>query len=242
MTSSDRPIEFELKRLLLQLAALGDEIVRVAELGITAGKYQDPDGHVDQEDPSPTVLVGDPSPERRADNRRDEGRQAKERHRNALLFPGEGVQQHALAAGLQTAARQALDNAKQDKLTEAAGHPAQCGTEGEYGYRQQEVVSPTQMRAQPAGDRQDNGVGGKVAGENPFTIIDRRRQAAGDIPKCDNRDRGIEHLHERRHHDRGGQEPRAPRSTGCDGCERRIRHLLASGGLWDEPVDCNRGW
>ena len=214
MTKSDRPIEFELKRPLPQLAALGDEIVRVAELGIAGGKYQGPDRHVDQEDPSPTVLVRDPSAEGRADHRRDQGGEAKERHRNALLFRGEGVQQHALAGGLQTAAREALDDAEQDQLAEAAGHPAQRGSQGEYGDRQQEVVAPTQMRAQPASDRQNNGVGGKVAGEHPFTVIDRRRQAAGDIPKCDHRDRGIEHLHERRHHDRDGQEPRARRSMG----------------------------
>ena len=69
------------------------------------------------------------------------------------------------------------------------------------------------MRAQPAGDRQDDGVGGKVAGENPFAVIDRGRQAAGDVAQRHHRDGGIEHLHERRHHDDGGHQPRVSRRT-----------------------------
>ena len=44
-----------------------------------------------------------------------------------------GVQQHALTGGLQAAARQTLDDAKQDQLTETAGHAAERGADGEYG-------------------------------------------------------------------------------------------------------------
>ena len=32
------------------------------------------------------------------------------------------------------------------------------------------------MRGQPAGDRQDDGVSGKVAGDDPFAIVDCSRQ------------------------------------------------------------------
>ena len=36
------------------------------------------------------------------------------------------------------------------------------------------------MRRQPAGDRQDDGVSGKVAGDDPFAIVDRSRARRSD--------------------------------------------------------------
>jgi hypothetical protein len=95
------------------------------------------------------------------------------------------------------------------------------------------------MRAQPAGDRQDNGVGGKVAGENPLAIIDRSRQATRDIAQRHDRDRGVEHLHERRHNDDHGYQPWVPRHMGSGGRKRRDCHLFVLSGLWGEPVVCD---
>ena len=197
----------EAERLLAQLRALRDEIVRIAKQDVAGSKGQEADRDVDQEDPAPGILVGDPAAEGRADDRRHQGRQAEQRHRHALLFARKGVEQHALAGGLKTAAGQALDHAEQDQLIEAGGHPAQPRGEGEDGDRQQEVVAATEMGRQPAGDRQDDGVGGEVAGDNPFAVVDRRRQAAGDVAQRDDRDGGVEHLHEGGHHDDRGDEP-----------------------------------
>ena len=201
----------EMERPPPQLRTLFHKIFRVAEKGVTSGKRQKTDRHIDQKDPPPLVLVRQPATQGRTDDRREQGRQAEQRHRHALLFPREGVEQNRLAAGLQTAACQTLDDAEQDQLTETAGHSAQSGTESKNGNRHQKVVAATKMRAQPPGDRQDDGVGGKVAGENPFAVIDRRRQTAGDIAQRHHRDGGVEHLHEGRHHDDGGHQPRVRR-------------------------------
>src|SRR6516164_4552409 len=165
-----------MERLLSQLRALGDEIIRIAKQGVATGERQKTDRHIDQKDPAPRVGVGYPTTEGRTDDWRDQGSKAKQCHRYALLFRRESVEQHSLAAGLQTTARQTLHHAKQDQLTEAPGHSAQKRTEGKYCDRRQEVVAAAQMRAQPAGDRQDNGVGGKITGEDPLTIIDGSRQ------------------------------------------------------------------
>ena len=211
MTRSDRPIEFEMERPPLQLRPLFHEIFRVAEKGVTSAKRQETDWHIDQKDPAPLILVRQPAAQGRTDDRRQQGRQAEQRHRHALLFSREGVQQNGLTAGLQTAPCQTLNDAEQDELTETAGHSTQCGTDRKNGNRHEEVVAATEMRAQPAGDRQDNGVGSKIAGENPFAVIDRRRQTAGDIAQRHHRDGGVEHLHESRHHDDGGHQPRVRR-------------------------------
>ena len=181
-----------------------------------APQRQEADGDVDPEHPPPGVVVGYPAAERRTDDRRDQRGQAEQRHGHALPLDREGVQQHALAARLKTAAGQTLEHAEQDQLPEARGHAAQPRGEGEYGDRQQEIVAATEMRDQPAGDRQDDRVGGKVAGDDPFAVIDRGRQPARDIAQRHDRDRGVEHLHEGRHHDDSGDDPGVCRRAGSE--------------------------
>src|SRR4029077_499545 len=103
-----------------------------------SGKGQETYRHIDQKDPSPLVLIRQPATQGRTDNRREQGRQAEQRHRDALLFSREGIQEYGLTAGLQSATRQALDDAEQDELTETAGHSTQSGTESKNGDRYEE--------------------------------------------------------------------------------------------------------
>ena len=109
-----------MERLLSQFRTLGDKIVRIAKQGVASAKRQETDGHVDQKHPAPIVSVRYPTAQGRTDHRRDQHSKAEQRHGYALLFPREGVQQHSLAAGLQTAARETLDDAEQDQLTQTA--------------------------------------------------------------------------------------------------------------------------
>src|SRR5215469_3785732 len=113
-----------MERLLPQLSALSDKIVRIAKQSIATGERQKTDGHIDQKDPAP-LRVRYPAAQGRADDWRNQGSKAKQGHRYALLFRRKSVEQHPLGAGLQTAARQALDHAEQDQLTETPGHPTQ---------------------------------------------------------------------------------------------------------------------
>ena len=140
---------------------------------------------------------------------------------------------------LQTAAGKTLDHAEQDQLAETRGHSAQPRGEGEDGDRQQEIVAAPKMRDQPAGDGQDDRVGGKVAGDDPLAVIDRGRQPARDIAQRHDRDRGVEHLHEGRHHDNSGDHPRIDRRAGCglQRCRRQCRaaHCLVSEALAAGP-------
>jgi hypothetical protein len=124
-----------------ELRALFHEIFRIAEQGITSSKGQETDRHIDQKDPPPLVLVRQPAAERRTDDRREQGRQAEQRHRHALLFAREGVQQNGLTAWLQAAACQTLKDAEQDELTETAGHSTQSGTDRKNCNRHEEVIA-----------------------------------------------------------------------------------------------------
>ena len=118
------------QRLLPQLHTLLREIVRIPQQSITRSKRHETHWNVDVEHPSPRIAVRDPAAERRTDDRRQKGSQAKQRHRNALLLDRKGVQQHALTGRLKTAARQALHDAKHNQLTETCGHPAKRRTRG----------------------------------------------------------------------------------------------------------------
>ena len=64
------------------------------------------------------------------------------------------------------------------------------------------------MRGEPAGDRQDDGIGSEIAGYHPLAIGDRRGKPAGDVAQGDIGDGGIQHFHEGRHHDGERDEPR----------------------------------
>src|SRR6516164_6512293 len=128
-----------MERLLAQLRTLGDEIIRIAKHGVTCAERYDADRHVDQKAPAPIVSVGYPTAQGRADDGRDQHGKAEQRHGYALPFPRKGVQQYPLTTGLQTTARETLDGAEQDQLTQTASQSAQQRTEGEYRNRRQEV-------------------------------------------------------------------------------------------------------
>src|SRR5208337_4703130 len=110
----------KIERLLPQLRTLGDKIIRIAKHGVTCAERYDADGNVDQKAPAPIVSVRYPTAQGRTHHRRDQHSKAEQRHGYALPFPREGIQQYPLTAGLQTAARETLDDAEQDQLTQTA--------------------------------------------------------------------------------------------------------------------------
>jgi hypothetical protein len=209
-------------RLPPLLRALGREIVRVTDYGVAGCRGQKADWDVDVKDPPPRIVIRNPAAEGRPDDRRDQGSQAKQRHRGALLLPREGIEQHFLAARLQPAAREALDHAEQNQLIKARGDPTQPRGYSKYNNRREEVVAAAESVDQPAGDRQDNGVGGEVTGDDPFAVVDRRRQAACDIAQRHHSDSRVEHLHKGRHHHCGGHQPRVHRHAGPAKRNRRL--------------------
>ena len=74
-----------------------------------------PDRHVDEEDPVPGEIVGDPAAERRADGRRDDHGDAVEREGLAALFRRKGIGEDGLLAGRHAAAAEPLQDAEKDQ-------------------------------------------------------------------------------------------------------------------------------
>ena len=89
------------------LANLG-KVWRVFHHAIGEIEREDADGDIEKEDPAPAVVVDDPSADRWAKNRRHDHGHAVNGEGHAALLRGEGVGEDGLLAGLQAAARRAL--------------------------------------------------------------------------------------------------------------------------------------
>ena len=91
------------------------QIRRVFDHAVAQVERQQADGQVDEEDPVPVEVVGDPAAERGADGRRDDDGHAVDGEGLAALFDGEGVGEDGLLAGREAAAAEALQDAGEDR-------------------------------------------------------------------------------------------------------------------------------
>ena len=91
------------------------EIRRILEHVKDEEQRQRADGHVDEKDPTPRIVVGDPTAERRTNERREHGGDTVERKRDAACFGRKGVGENRLRHRLESAARRALQHAKEQE-------------------------------------------------------------------------------------------------------------------------------
>ena len=76
------------------------------------------------------------------------------------------------------------------------------------GRRRRGSSSPAERRREPSREREDDGVGGQVTGDDPLAVVGRGREPPGDVAQGDVGDARVEDLHEGRHGDDQGQDPR----------------------------------
>ena len=86
-----------------------------------SSKRQNADGHVDVKNPAPTVVVGDPAAERRADRRRQHHGHAIYRESHAAFLGRKGIRQDGLLAWLQSPAADALHHAEENQPAQRFG-------------------------------------------------------------------------------------------------------------------------
>ena len=93
-----------------QLGWIGLDPRRIFDKTRDQNERQDADGDVDEEDPAPGVVVGNPAAESGADGWREHGDEAVEREGLAALVGLEGVGHDGLRHGLHAAAAGALND------------------------------------------------------------------------------------------------------------------------------------
>ncbi len=134
------------------------------------------DGDVDEEDPVPVEVVGDPAAEGGADGGSDDDGHAVDGEGLAALFDGEGVGEDGLFAGGEAAAAGALQDARDDEKWQSVSDAAEQGADGEQSDAGHVEALATEAVGEPAGDGQDDGAGDQIAGENPGGFFGARAE------------------------------------------------------------------
>src|SRR6266481_2657229 len=91
------------------------ELWRVGNEPVREYQGHNPDGNVDEEDPAPTPIVGDPTPEGRANHRGSDDGHAVESESRGPLLRRERVHENGLLHGSKATAADALRDAKEDE-------------------------------------------------------------------------------------------------------------------------------
>ena len=165
------------------------------------------DGDVDEEDPAPVVVVGDPAAEDGADGRRGDDGDGVEREGRGAFGWREGVDEDGLFDRREAAAADALQDAGDEHDVEAGGDAAEERRDGEEGDAGHVVVLAAEDAGEPGGHGEDDGVGDEVGGEDPGDFVVGAAEAAGDVGQRDVGDGGVEQLHEGGEGDGEGDDP-----------------------------------
>ena len=200
---------------------------RVVDDAVHQEQRQDAHGKIDEEDPPPGVVVGDPAAECGADGGRDDDRDCVERKGEATLFGREAVGEDRLGKGLKTTATGALQDAEDDDGAEAGGNAAQQGADGEDGKAHHEEALAAQHVGEPSADGEDDGVRDQVRSENPGALVGAGAQVAADVGKRDVGYAGVEDFHEGGARDNNSYQPGI--ELGLPRCGRGQRWCVGDG-------------
>src|SRR5580704_12723214 len=114
---------------LTQLAAL--EVWRILDKARSQKQRQNPDRDINEENPSPGVVVGDPAAERWTDGRSHNHRDAIHGEGHASLRGWKSISEDGLLAWLQASTAGSLQNAEDDEGRQVWRKSAQERTHGE---------------------------------------------------------------------------------------------------------------
>ncbi len=154
------------------------------------------DGHIDEEDPAPVVVVGNPAAEGGTNGGCDHNGHAVHRKRQTTFLGREGVGENGLLAGTHAAAARALQDAEENQQRQGRRQSAQDRRNGEQGNAGHVETLASDDRSEPARHGQHDRVGNQVAGEHPGGFVLPGAESAGNVGQSNIGDGGVEHLHE----------------------------------------------
>ncbi len=157
---------------------------------------EDADGDVDEEDPRPAVVVGDPAAGDGPDDGRHHRHHGQERQGHAPLGRRKDRQQQGLGHGVERAGDETLHGAEDHQLGHRGGDAAEKGGDDEEHHGGHEQLDLAEAARHPAGQRQGDGVAHGEGGDDPGALFRTYPEVAGDGGQGDVGDGGVEHLHE----------------------------------------------
>ncbi len=168
---------------------------------------EDADGDVDVEGVAPGVGVGEPAAEGGTEDGGDDDSEGEDGHGGTAFCGREGLEEDGLGERLEGSAASALDDAGEKHDAEGGGGSAGEAGDGEDGDAGHEEALAAEFEGEPVARGENDGVGDEIAGEDPGGFVGGGGEGAGDVGESDGGDGGVEHLHEGRKHDRGGDQP-----------------------------------
>ena len=168
---------------------------------------EDADGDVDEEDPAPVVVVGDPAAEDGADGGCGDDGDGVESEGRGSFGGREGVDEDGLFDGGEAAAADALEDSAEKHDVERGGDAAEERCDGEEGDAGHVVVLAAEDAGEPCGHGENDGVGDEIGGEDPGDFVVGAAEASGDVGQRDVGDGGVEQLHEGGEGDGEGDDP-----------------------------------
>ena len=198
----------------------GDEVGRVFDDAVGEIEREQADGKVDEEDPVPVEVVGDPAAEGGADGGREDDGHAVDGEGLPAPLDGEGVGEDGLLAGGEAASAEALQDAGEDKDRQRGREAAEQGADGEHEHAGHVEALAAEAVGEPSGDGKDDGGGYEIGGEDPRGFVLTCAEGARDVGKGYVGDGGVEDLHESGKGDRQGDGPGVVPGLPCC-CELR---------------------
>ena len=165
------------------------------------------DGDVDEEDPAPGVVVGDPAAERGTDGGREDDGHPIDGEGLAAFAGRKGVREDGLLAGLEAAAAGSLEDAEKDEQRKRGSEAAEHGADAKERDADHVEALASEEGDEIGAGRKNDGVGDEVGSQNPGSFVLRRAETAGDVGQRDVGDGGIEDLHEGGQGDGEGDGP-----------------------------------
>ena len=194
----------------------GGEAKRIepALLVLAIGAHEQPDQgdrqgaqrQVDVEAPPPGCLLRQIAADHRAEDRADQGSHRPGRHRLRMALGRVDVEQHRLRQRHAEGAKRALHHPEHHQFRQVRGDAAEHRGDGEADQAEQQRVLVAQAIGDPPGGRRDHGAGHDVGGQHPSNLVRRGGERALDVRQRHVGDGAVQRVHQRRHHDREGDD------------------------------------
>ena len=191
------------------------EVGRVFNDAAGENDGENADGDIEEEDPAPAIVVGDPAADGGPDGGCHHDGHPVEGERDAAFFRREGIGQDGALAGLQAPTRRALKDAEEDQQRERTGETATERKNGESDDTAHVEALAADAVGNPAADGQNNGVRDQVRGKNPRGLFVTGAERPGNVRQGNIGDGRIERFHERGERDCESDDPRIESRLPC---------------------------
>ena len=194
---------------------------RVIDEFVDERKREQTDRQVDEKNPAPRVVVGNPAADDRTERGGNHDGDSEKCKGGGAFAQRERVGHDGLGHGLHAAAACTLKDAGEEQDRHIGSESAEQRTGDEERDADQEETLTTDGARYPADHGKNDCIGDEVGGQDPGGLILAGSKAAGNVRERDVGDAGVEDLHKRSQCDGDGDDPgiesRDP--FGCCGLE-----------------------